>query len=148
MSITATAALSADIIEILQQSFSRQGALRPWNARLTSIGHGTCEVVVPMSDLVIQQHGFFHGGVIATIADVAGGYAANTLLMPTHECLSAEFKVNIMSPGIGEALIGRGKVIKAGKSLVVTTAEIFTLSDGVEKLCAIMQQTLFVIARK
>lgn len=133
---------------MIQESFARQGTLKAWDARLSKMGHGTCEVMIPMSEVVTQQHGYFHGGVIGTIADVAGGFAANTILMPTHECLSAEFKVNIVSPGIGQALIGRGKVVKAGKTLVITTAEIFAVNDGVEKLCAIMQQTLFVMPKK
>ncbi len=148
MTNIASTTLPADIVALLQETFARQGTLTAWKARLTHTAPGTCELVVPMSDAVTQQHGYFHGGVIGTVADAAGGFAANTLLMPTHECLSAEFKINIVSPGIGQALVGRGKVVKAGKTLVVTTAEIFAVNQGVEKLCAIMQQTLFVIARK
>ena len=116
-----------------------------WNARLTSAAGGACEIVLPMSAAVTQQHGFFHGGVIGTMADAAGGYAANTLLMPDNECLTAEYKINFVAPAIGDTLIARGKVLKAGRTLVVSSADIFVVKDGVEKLCAIMQQTLFVI---
>ncbi|MEO8169338.1 MAG: PaaI family thioesterase [Oxalobacteraceae bacterium] len=130
---------------LLAANFVRQGVLMAWHARLTQAAGGSCEIVLPMSAAVTQQHGFFHGGVIGTLADAAGGYAANTLLMPERECLSAEFKINFVAPGIGDTLIARGKVLKAGKTLVVTAAEVFALKDGVEKLCAIMQQTLFVI---
>ena len=70
-------------------------------ARLTAAAPGSCEIRVPMSTAVTQQHGFFHGGVIGTVADAAGGYAANTLLMPDNECLTAEYKINIVAPGIG-----------------------------------------------
>ncbi|NMM37671.1 MAG: PaaI family thioesterase [Glaciimonas sp.] len=129
----------------LAASFARQGVLMAWQARLASAADGACEIVLPMSAVVTQQHGFFHGGVIGTLADAAGGYAANTLLMPSHECLSAEYKINFVAPGIGDTLIARGKVLKAGKTLVVSSAEVFVVKDGVEKLCAIMQQTLFVI---
>ncbi|WP_025916716.1 PaaI family thioesterase [Herminiimonas sp. CN] len=130
---------------LLEASIARQGTLTAWGARLAGAAEGSCEMVLPMSAAVTQQHGFFHGGVIGALADVAGGYAANTLLMPNNECLTAEYKINIVAPGIGQLLIARGRVLKAGKTLVVTAADVFVVKDGVEKLCAIMQQTLFVI---
>jgi uncharacterized protein (TIGR00369 family) len=133
------------VAEMLLANFSAQGALAAWQARIARLAPGACEIVLPMSPAATQQHGFFHGGVIGAVADSAGGYAANTLLMPTHECLTAEYKINIVAPGIGDTLIARGKVLKAGKSLVVAGADVFVVKDGVEKLCAIMQQTLFVI---
>ncbi len=136
---------SEPIDALLAANFVRQGALMAWDARLTGAADGSCEIVLPMGTAVTQQHGFFHGGVIGTLADAAGGYAANTLLMPERECLTAEYKINFIAPGIGDTLIARGKVLKAGKTLVVSSAEVFVVKDGVEKLCAIMQQTLFVI---
>ena len=141
-------ALDHQLAFMLLGSFQAQGTLRAWDARLTGMAPGSCEISLPYSEAVSQQHGYFHGGVIGTIADVAGGYAANTLLMPVSECLTAEYKINIVAPGIGDTLIARGKVLKAGKTLVVTQAEVFAVQAGVEKLCAIMQQTVFVIAKK
>ncbi|HTN67113.1 MAG TPA: PaaI family thioesterase [Burkholderiaceae bacterium] len=138
--------VSASIAALLQRSFDRQGALAAWHARLQNLTPGGCEIVLPMSAAVSQQHGYFHGGVIGTIADSAGGYAANTLLLPESECLTAEYKINIVAPGIGDTLIARGTVLKAGRSLVVTRADVFAVRDGAEKLCAVMQQTLFVIS--
>lgn len=132
----------------LLESFNAQGALMAWNARLTGMTPGACEITLPMGPNVNQQHGYFHGGVIGTMADAAGGYAANTLLMPVSECLTAEYKINFVAPAIGDTLIARGKVLKAGKTLVVTSAEVFVIHQGKEKLCAIMQQTLFVIPKE
>lgn len=140
-------AVSGKVATLVSESFAGQGALMAWGARLTHLAAGACEIAVPMSQAVTQQHGYFHGGVIGTVADSAGGYAANSLLMPEHECLTAEYKINIIAPGIGETLIARGKVLKSGRSLVVASADVFVVRNGVEKLCAIMQQTLFVIPR-
>lgn len=136
---------SEPINAMLTASFERQGVLMAWHARLSKAAGGYCEIVLPMSTAVTQQHGFFHGGVIGVLADVAGGYAANSLLMPDNECLTAEYKINFIAPGIGELLIARGRVLKAGKTLVVATADVFVVNNGVEKLCAVLQQTLFVI---
>ena len=144
----ASGELEAQLALQLLEAFNRQGALMAWQAKVTAMAPGSCEVSLPYSDRVTQQHGYFHGGVIGTLPDVAGGFAANTLLMPHSECLTAEYKINILAPGIGDTLIARGRVIKNGKSLVVASADVFAVQDGKEKLCAVMQQTLFVISRK
>ena len=137
--------LSEQVATLLQRGFARQGTMAAWQARLHDLAPGACAITLPLSTAVTQQHGFFHGGVIGAIADSAGGYAANTLLLPHSECLTAEYKINIVAPGIGEALIARGTVLKAGRTLVVARADVFAVRDGSEKLCAAMQQTLFVI---
>lgn len=140
--------LSEPLAAMVMENFTRQGALAAWGAQLRLHEPGRVEIAVPMSPAVTQQHGYFHGGVIGTVADAAGGYAAVTLLVPEHECLTAEYKINILAPGIGQALVARGKVIKLGRTLVVAGADVFAVDRGIEKLCAVMQQTLFVIPRK
>ena len=140
--------LSEQVAAQVRHSFIRQGALMAWDAQITRLAMGECEIALPMCAAVTQQHGYFHGGVIATAADAAGGYAANTVLMPSHEVLTAEYKINLVAPGDGDRLIARGSVRKAGRTLVVASVDVFVVKHGVEKLCAIMQQTLFAIACK
>jgi uncharacterized protein (TIGR00369 family) len=138
--------LAVSIAAQLRSSFASQGALRCWDAQITRLAVGECEIALPISGAVTQQHGYFHGGVVGALADAAGGYAANTQLMPSHECLTAEYKINLVAPADGQLLIARGSVRKAGRTLVIASVDVFVVKDGVEKLCAIMQQTLFAIA--
>ena len=65
--------------EDVAASFASQGALRTIGAVLDAVEPGRCVIRVPYSEAVTQHHGFFHGGVIGMVADVAGGYAAMTL---------------------------------------------------------------------
>ena len=96
-------------------------------------------MLLPKHDLALQHHGYFHGGVISTLADVAAGLSGHSLVNdPESSCLTVEMKINFLSPAHGEMLIAKGKVLKYTKSLIVSTAEIY--SD--EKLCAYMLQTL------
>lgn len=127
----------------IRASFDQQGVMTHWGARISHLADGHCEITLPFSDRVNQQHGFFHGGVIGAIADSAGGYAGYTRLSPEQELVTAEYKLNILAPGRGDTLIGRGQVVKAGRSLIVTTAELFVIDEGQWTLCALMQQTLF-----
>ncbi|MBX9868335.1 MAG: PaaI family thioesterase [Burkholderiaceae bacterium] len=145
MQIKQLTPLNSEVETMLRACFQTQAALVDWDAKITGLAEGHFEITLPRSQLVTQQHGYFHGGVIGTLADVAGGFAANSVLMPDNECVTAEYKINFVAPGIGEKLIARGKLVKPGKTLVIATAEIFAVNQGSEKLCALMQQTLFVI---
>ena len=95
-----------------------------------------------------QQHGFVHGGVVARIADSAAGYAAMTVVPASASVLTVEYKMNLVAPADGEQLIARGQVVRPGRTLIVTKAEVFAVKDGKETLCALMQQTIMVMHGK
>lgn len=125
------------------KSFTRPGLLTTIGAKLGKVERGTCEVFLPYSNKVTQQQGGFHGGAIGAIADVAGGYASLTVAPEGMEVTTVEYKINFVAAFQGGDLRAVGKVVKEGKRLLVTTAEVFHVNEtGEEKLCAVMQQTL------
>jgi|AGTN01.1.fsa_nt_gi uncharacterized domain 1 len=132
----------ANFQQKISDSFAVQGFMQAHHGELIAIEPGHVELHLPFSESLSQQHGFFHGGVVATAADSASGYAAYTVLEADEECLSAEFKINFLSPANGSKLIARGNVIKAGRTLVITEATVSVLRDGTEVECAIMIHTL------
>lgn len=134
-----------DFAKRVEKSFATQGIMATIGARLTRIEPGYCEIELPYSDAVSQQHGFFHGGAIGTIADSAGGYAAFSLMDASDGVLTVEYKLNLMAPARGERLIARGRVLRPGRTLTVTRAEVAVVKDGEETACAAMQQTLMRI---
>ena len=120
-------------------SFDRQGFLRTIRARLAHLSAGHCTIELPFGDAVSQQHGFFHGGVVGTLADVAGGYAAMTMVEAGRDVLTLEYKINFVRPATGAVLTARGEVLRAGRSVIVTRVDIF---DADDRLCAAMQQSI------
>jgi len=63
--------------------------------------------------LALQQHGFFHGGVITTLADTAAGLSAFSVLdNEEHSVITIELKINFMRPADGDSIYGVGKVLK------------------------------------
>ena len=132
----------------VRSSFATQGFLRLLGARLGFIRPGSVEVIVPWRPELGQQHGYFHAGVMATAADVCGGYSAYTMLPPGWSMLSTEFKINLLSPAIGEQLLCRGQLLKAGRTLFPARVDIFCLSGAEEKLVAAMQMTLMGIENR
>ena len=132
----------------VRASFNKQHAMALIQASMPVIEAGLTEIHLPHWDGVEQQHGFVHGGVVGMIADSAAGYAAMTVVPATASVLTVEYKMNLVAPADGEKLIARGKVVRPGKTLIVTQAEVFAVNGEKETLCALMQQTIMVMHGK
>ncbi|MDO5624249.1 MAG: PaaI family thioesterase [Pseudomonadota bacterium] len=127
-------------------SFARQGMMRHLGAELRRVEPGLVEIWLPYSDKVTQQQGGFHGGAMGAVADIAGGYAALTVAPEGMEVVTAEYKINFLGSHQGGALRAVGRVIKPGKRLIVTTAEVTHVGDdGKPSPCALMQQTIVLV---
>ena len=134
--------------ERVRASFELQHAMALIHATLPVVEHGRAEIHLPHWSGVEQQHGFVHGGVVGMIADSAAGYAAMSMVPASASVLSVEYKINLMAPADGDHLIARGKVLRAGRTLIVAQGEVFAVKDGRETLCALMQQTIMVMHGK
>jgi uncharacterized protein (TIGR00369 family) len=132
-----------DLFKRIEASFLRQGMMNNLGARLLRVEPGLCEVALPHSERVSQQQGGFHGGAIGALADIAGGYAALTAAPPDMEVTTVEYKINFLASFSGGELRATGRVVKAGKRIIVTTAEVVHLdASGKPTVCAVMQQTI------
>jgi uncharacterized protein (TIGR00369 family) len=136
---------STDIAARVRRSFDKQKVMRTIGAELAHVERGVVHIGVAVREDLTQQHGYLHAGVLATIADSACGYAALTVMPADAAVLSIEFKINMLAPADGERIIARARVVKPGRTIVVTTAEVFALRAGAEKLVATMTGTMMVI---
>ena len=103
-------------------------------AEVTELTRGGCELSVDRRPELLQQNGFFHGGVTAFLIDNATTIAAATV--KGQPALTAEYKLNLLSPASGERLICRARVVKPGRQVSVVAADVFCLIDGAEKQTA------------
>lgn len=140
--------LDLDFVTRVRASFAKQNAMHLIKAVMPVVEKGLTEIHVPHWQGIEQQHGFVHGGVVGMIADSAGGYAAMTVAPENASVLTVEYKMNLVAPADGEMLISRGQVVRAGRTLVVSKAEVFAVKEGKEILCALMQQTIMVVPGK
>jgi uncharacterized protein (TIGR00369 family) len=139
-------AIDPDFESRVRTSFAAQKLMQTLRAELAKVAPGEVEIEIPFSEELTQQNGFIHAGIITTIADSACGYAAYTLMAADSSVLSVEFKVNLLSPAIGEKFSARAEVIKPGRTLTICRADVFAINKGEEKLVATMLATM--IARK
>ncbi len=134
--------------ERVRDSFERQGAMRLIGARIVELAPGYCSIELPYRDDLAQQHGYVHAGIVGAIIDSAGGYAGFTLFPAEASVLTVEYKLNLIAPATGTRLLAEAEVVKAGRTLAITRGEVYAESEGKRTLCAIMQQTLIVMAGK
>ena len=136
------------LFQRIEASFLRQGLMQHLGARLVRVEPGLCEVALPYSQQVNQQQGGFHGGAIGALADIAGGYAALTHLAFDLEVTTVEYKINFLASFKGGELRAVGRVARAGKRIIVTTADVIHIGvDGKKSACALMQQTLVPVPK-
>lgn len=132
----------------IEESFARQGMMRHLGARLLRVEPGLCELALPYSDKVTQQQGGFHGGAMGALADIAGGYAALTRAPEGMEVTTVEYKINFLAAFQGGELRATGRVARAGRRIIVTTAQVVHLdARGEQSECAVMQQTLVPVPK-
>jgi uncharacterized protein (TIGR00369 family) len=129
----------------VRASFSRQKMMETIGAQLDRVAPGEVDIRVPFREAISQHHGFVHAGALTTAVDTACGYAALTLMPPGAGVLSIEFKVSLMSPGKGEAILARGRVVKPGRNVTFCQGEVFAVDGGKEKLVATMSATMMTV---
>ena len=109
-------------------------------ARLHALSPGQCELHLPVTPQLLQQHGFVHGGVLSYVADNALTYAGGTAMrVPV---VTSEFKINYLRPAVGELLIARAQAVHHGRAQAVCRCDVFVVQVGTEKLCAMAQGTI------
>jgi uncharacterized protein (TIGR00369 family) len=128
---------------LLDDILARQPFSRALGSRIVHAEQGRVDFRLDLRADHLQQHGFAHGGVIATLADNAISFAAGTVI---GDLVTVEFKVNYLRPGLGEALVARGLVLSHTRRQAVCRADIFALRDGAETLIAAAQGTLSAVS--
>ena len=57
------------MIEKAKECFEKQGFMKTLGAKIIAIEKGMMKIACERKDSLTQQHGFFHAGVITSIAD-------------------------------------------------------------------------------
>src|SRR3546814_19930782 len=104
----------------VRRSFERQAFMATIGAVLDEVREGRVVLRLPFAAALTQQNGFLHGGVIATVADVAGGYASYSLFDDASDVLPVEFKLNLLAPALGPFVTARSEELRLGKECVST----------------------------
>jgi uncharacterized protein (TIGR00369 family) len=116
--------------------------------KLSDLGPGWCESTLEVLSKHLQQDGYIHAGVQATMADHTAGGSGGTLIRHDQTVLTIEFKINLLRPALGDRLRCRATVLRAGKTIIVSESEVYAVADGEEKLAAKATVTLAVVQQR
>ena len=139
----------SDLYKRIADSFNAQGLMATLGAQLRLVEDGEVQIELPFSLHLSQQHGYLHAGATTSILDSACGYAALTKAPTGFEVVTAEFKINLLRPALGERFVAIGRVQNAGKLLTVCTGEVraYAGAEDSYKLIALMQATVANVQR-
>jgi uncharacterized protein (TIGR00369 family) len=134
----------------IEASFAAQGLMTTIGATLALVSEGEVHIALSSSEALSQQHGYVHAGAISSILDTACGYAALTKAPPECDVVTAEFKINLLRPALGDHFLAIGRVQNAGKLLTVCTGEVraFSKTGSTHKVVALMQATIANVPRR
>ncbi|WAT86240.1 PaaI family thioesterase [Delftia acidovorans] len=136
---------NSDFARRVRDSFTRQGAMHTLGAELSLLEPGAVDVCLDWAPGLTQQHGFLHAGMVSTALDSACGYAGLTLMPADAAVLTIEFKINLLAPAKGQRFRMEGRVIKPGRTIIVTEGRAYAIDEGREKLIATMGCTLMCV---
>ncbi|MCD0483488.1 PaaI family thioesterase [Streptacidiphilus sp. ASG 303] len=147
MTATADETAAADRV---RDTLARQGLLRTLGVEVVEVEPGRVVLDLPVRPEVAQQDGFVHAGAVTALADAAAGAAAQSMMPAGKNVLSVEFKVNLLSPGVGERLRAAATVVRSGRTITVVTAAVESLggadaTTGSGKPVALMQATMIAV---
>jgi uncharacterized protein (TIGR00369 family) len=109
------------------------------NPIIEFMGIQLLEVTVGKAALLLPHRGVFHnslgsvqGGILAVLADVAGGVSLYSVLPdPLRAAIpTIEFKLNFLRPAAKGDLLARGKVVHHGRQVAVCQTDVFSNNEA------------------
>lgn len=127
-----------DVRRRISQLFDLAPFIQLVGYRLLDVGEGWVETALTLEARHLQQHGYAHAGVVTTMADHTAGGAATTIVGEGQSVLTAELGIQLLRAARGEELRCRGEVVKGGRSMVFTQADVHCDEVHVGRLHATM----------
>ena len=96
--------------------------------KLDAIEPGDATLSLQIRDDFKQNAGVVHGGVIASLIDSATAFAIVPLLNADERTTTVDLTISYLRPLTAGSMVARAKVLRAGRRLIVVSAELF--DDG------------------
>ena len=96
---------------------------------LDELGSGTARLGLDVRRELKQNHGVVHGGAIASLIDTATAFAILSLLEPAEKVTTVDLTISYLRPVTDGRMTAVAKVLRAGRRLLVVSAEVFGRDD-------------------
>lgn len=117
-----------DFKKVILQKLESQHFMHHCKIQLPVIEPGYVEAILEVATIHTQQNGYVHGGVTATLADIAMGFAAFSLVAEGKGTVTSKLDIAYLRPGMPNTqLKASARVIKAGAILYYCEADLHTI---------------------
>ena len=110
--------------------------------RAEAVGQGWCRIVCEIEPRHCNPQGKVHGGMSATLMDVAGGVAAIYASGEPRPIVTQSATAHYLRPLAGSRMVAEGQALKAGRRTCFTRVE---LRDDQGRLCCTGEVELFYL---
>ncbi len=137
-------AAQQSIVDAMQKSTPVHEFL---DIRIVEIGPGYSVLSMPTKGEALNRNGTVHGGVMATLMDVAAGVAASQPVQanrPESALVTSDLHVRYLKRHKGDLLLARAEIVQIGNTVAVVECRIM---DG-DRLVAVGDVAMMVIERR
>jgi len=92
--------------------------------RIVEAGDGFAKLALEYKDYLSHPFGYFHGGVISSLADSAGINSVMSTLKKDEKALTLEMKINFLLPTKDTEIYAEAKVVHRGRKIAVSDVEV------------------------
>lgn len=131
-----------NFIEVTKQFLMAMPIAQHLGFDITDVAPGRFEITQPFRRELSFREGTFQAGPIGTLADMAAACACATMLPDGWAASTVDYTLKLLAPAVGEKLVARGRVLKSGRTLSVAAADVFSVLNGEETLCATALATI------
>ena len=138
-------ATHTDLRALVESVTARPGHTSAIGTRVVAVEPGKIQMAIDRRPDLLQFSGFFHGGVIAALADHTAGGAVTTALPAGRIAVTIDLHVNYLAPAKGDVLKATARAIQVVSTIGVAHVDITTLADDVDTACAVALVTLRIV---
>jgi uncharacterized protein (TIGR00369 family) len=79
---------------------------------------------LPWREEITQPLGYVHGGIIATLADAAAGWALFPEVERAEGCTTLQMQVNFLAPVVKSDMVATAKIVRLGRTTALMDVEV------------------------
>jgi uncharacterized protein (TIGR00369 family) len=120
----------------------RSSAFHTWlGAEIEDAAEGEVSVGLDARPEHRNLQGLIHGGLLATLADIAMGLSVRTAIEPGRRHVTIELSVRFLRPGTPGRIVARGRTLRVGREVAFAQADVL---DPSRRMLATAQGTYSV----
>src|SRR5712671_4678736 len=131
-----------NFVEVTKQFLMAMPIAQHMGFDITNVAPGRFEISQPFRRELSFREGTFQAWPIGTLADMAAACAGATMLPEGWAASTIDYTLKLLTPAVGEKLVARGRLLRSGRTLSVAAADVFSVKNGKETLCATALTTI------